>query len=186
MRIVVPYSKEVLDATIYEYQEAFWPFQFIFILLVLWILYSIWNSKEKHHRIISGIVAFFWFWTGLVFEANYYNNINWAGFYICLVFILQGFLLLWFGVFKNGIVFKQSHIFASLALLIIIAYLILQLLFGATVFEVSIIGMLPDTTALFSLLFLLIPVKKRVWSLLPIPVIWLVFSLYWNYLLLST
>ena len=186
MRIVVPYTQEVLDATVYEYQEAFWPLQFIFVLSAFWLLYAIWNNKGKNNRIVSATLAFYWFWTGSTYAANYYNDINWAGFYICLIFVLQGLLLLWVGIIRKDLAFKQSRLVPPLATILIVVYPLLQLLGGSTLFEISIVGMLPDSTALFSLLILLFAVQKREWRVLAVPVIWLIFSGYWHFLLLLT
>ncbi len=183
IRVVVPYTKEVLDSVIYEYQEFFYPLQFVFVFLSLWVVYSIWKNENKNNKFIIGILALFWIWIGLVYEINYYAQINWFGLYIGTFFIIQAVLLLWFGFFKKEIEFIKNRFSLILSLLLIFSYPLLELFYKIHHFEISIIGMLPNITVLFSLLILVLNTKKRVRILFIIPIIWLIFTLYWNYLL---
>lgn len=179
IRIVVPYTKEVLDAIIYDYQEVFWPFQVFFVLLALWVLYAIW--KGHYHASIVAILAFFWVWVGAVYEIQFYKTINWIGFYVGMLFILQGLLLIWFGMVKGSIVFVKSRLSLALLPLIILGYPLLQFLTGTHHYELAIVGMLPNITVAFT--FIVLWTHKNITTLLIIPLVWSVFSLYWQYLL---
>ncbi len=183
IRVVVPYSKEVLDSVIYEYQEFFWPIQFIFIFLALWVLYAIWKNENQNNKFIISILSFFWIWIAVVYEMNYYLFINWFGFYIACFFILQALLLLWFGLIKKELVFVKNRASLIAAFSLIVFYPIIQILSGMHYFEISIIGILPDITVVFSLILLFMNTQKRIFGLFIIPIIWIFFSLYWNYLL---
>ena len=184
IRIVVPYTKEVLDSIIYEYQEFFCPAQFIFIFLALFTLFLIWRKVNKYNTIVVSILAFFWIWIAAIYEMKYYSSINWFGFYIALFFIFQVLLLFWFTIFKKELVFKKNQYSLSLLFILILCYPLFQFFSGTTYFEVSIIGMLPDITVVFSLILLFMNTKKRILTLFIIPSLWIAFSLYWNYLLL--
>lgn len=183
IRVVVPYTKEVLGSIVYEYQEYFFPLSIVFIFLALWIVYTIWKSENKYNGFVVGILSFFWIWIGAIYEIKYYSTINWFGLYIGYVFILQALLLLWFGFVKKQIIFIKNKISLILSLTLILCYPLVELLKGIHYFEISIIGMLPSISVVFSLLILFMNTKKRVKTLFVIPLVWLVFSLYWNYLL---
>lgn len=183
IRIVVPYTKEVLDSIIYEYQEFFWPIQIVFIFFALWLLYAIWKNGNKNSKIIVSILTFFWLWLAL-YEMKYYLFINWFGFYIACFFILQALLLLYFGFIKEELVFVKNRASLIAAFALIVFYPIIQIFSGIHYLEISIIGILPDITVLFTLILLFMNTQKRVWTLLFLPLIWISFSFYWNYLLL--
>ena len=183
IRIVVPYTKEVLDSVVYEYQAVYWPFQFVFLSLALLALYLIWKNDIKNNKFIIVILAAFWFWLGAIYEINYYTTINWFGLYIGAAFILQGLLFLWFGLVKKSVVFVKSRSSVIAALLLVLGYPLLQLLSSSHHFEISMIGMLPNITAAFSWILLFMTTQKRVKTLFVIPLAWSAFSLYWSYLL---
>ena len=184
IRIVVPYSKEVLDSVVYEYQEFFFPIQFIFIFLALLVVYLIWKSENKNNKTIVSILAIFWIWIGAIYEMKYYISINWFGLYIGSFFILQGLLLLWFGLIKKEVVFIRNNYSLLAVLILVLCYPALQIISGMHYFESSIIAMLPDITVLFFLILFFVNTQKRIWSLFIIPLVWMGFSFYLNYLLL--
>lgn len=161
IRVVVPYTKEVLDAIIYEYQEIFWPVQWGFLLLALLVVYFFWKDAHKYSAVITSILAFFWIWVGAVYEMGYYTSINWIGSYVGALFILQGLLLGWFGIYKKEVIFVKNSFSLVLALTLILAYPLVQLLSGIHYFEVSIVGMLPDITVVFLLILLWMNTQKK-------------------------
>lgn len=121
IRVVVPYTKEVIDSIIYEYQEFFYPLQFAFVFLAFLMVYFIW--KNENNKIVVSILAFFWIWLAAVYEIRYYRSINWFGLYIAYSFILQALLLLWFGVVKKELVFTKNKISLIMTLFL---YLFIQ------------------------------------------------------------
>jgi hypothetical protein len=182
IRVVVPYTKEVVDSIIYEYQEFFYPLQFTFIFLAFLMLYFIW--KNQSHKIIVSILAFFWIWIGAIYEIKYYFSINWFGLYIGYFFILQALLLLWFGMIKKELIFVKNKISLIIVSFLTFFYPIVQIFAGTHHYEISIIGMLPNITVAFTLIILFMNTQKNIKTLFIIPIVWSVFSLYWNYLIL--
>ena len=108
MRVVVPYSQEVLNAVVHAYQQLFFPLQLVFIFLALLSLYALWKQTPRRHQLISGVLALFFLWSGAVYFGNYYENINWFGLYTGILFCLQGLILLWYGVLKKMLYFQQN------------------------------------------------------------------------------
>ena len=182
IRVVVPYTKEVIDSIIYEYQEFFYPLQFAFVFLAFLMVYFIW--KNENNKIVVSILAFFWIWLAAVYEIRYYRSINWFGLYIAYSFILQALLLLCFGVVKKELVFTKNKISLIMTLFFIFIYPIIQIFSGTHHYEISIIGILPNITVVFTLIILFKNTQKRIKTLFIIPILWSIFSLYWNYLLL--
>jgi hypothetical protein len=180
---VVPYSQEVLNAVVQEYQQLFFPLQLFFIFLALLSLYALWKQTPRCGQLISGVLALFFLWSGGVYFGNYYETINWFGLYAGMVFCLQGVILLWYGVLKKMLLFEQTPLSLGLAWSVLALLPMVQVQMGATYYEVYVVGMLPlATLAFFTSLALALQPKKALHVSL-IPLVWSVFSLYWNALL---
>ncbi len=85
-----------------DYNETVYPMQVIFYLLAITALYFVIKPSPKSARIISGILAFLWLWMGVVYHLLFFTGINKAAYLFGVIFILQGLLFLFFGVFKNN------------------------------------------------------------------------------------
>lgn len=183
MRVVAPYSLEVLNSVIYEYQSILFPMQFLFVVLGLLVVYLYWYQKRKSNQIISIILALFWFWSGFVYLGIYYEQINWFGSYASMVFCIQGALWLWYGFIKKALDFEKNLLSVLIALAVLILFPAFQLLMGVEFYEIYIVGMLPLATLAFSISVALSMESKKVLHVSLIPLFWSLFWLYWSYLL---
>jgi hypothetical protein len=100
---MLPYTAEVWFALFDEYNRAIRPLQGVSLFLTASILMLALRSRENRSRIIVAILAAGWVWTGSVFHLVYFSEINFAAPVYGAVFILQGVLLFWSGVYRNHI-----------------------------------------------------------------------------------
>ena len=120
---MLPYTAEVWFALFDEYNRAIRPLQGVSLFLTAGILMLALRSRENRSRIIVAILAAGWVWTGAVFHLVYFTEINFAAPVYGAVFILQGCLLFWSGVYRNRISIRFQRKPASYA--------------GATIFILS-------------------------------------------------
>ena len=112
---MLPYTAEVWFALFDEYNRAIRPLQGVSLFLTASILMLALRSRENRSRIIVAILAAGWVWTGSVFHLVYFSEINFAAPVYGAVFILQGVLLFWSGVYRNRISIRFQRKPASYA-----------------------------------------------------------------------
>lgn len=85
---------------------------------------------------------------------------------------------------KKELIFVKNKISLIIVSFLTFFYPIVQIFAGTHHYEISIIGMLPNITVAFTLIILFMNTQKNIKTLFIIPIVWSVFSLYWNYLIL--
>src|SRR4051812_45163611 len=103
---MLPFTPEQFLALFVEYNEAIWPMQVggyllgcIAIALLLW-------QPSNADRLISGIVAAMWLWTGVVYHAMYFATINNAAYLFAAMFVMQGAYMIYSGVLHHQVQFR--------------------------------------------------------------------------------
>jgi hypothetical protein len=142
-------------------------------LAVIWLtIYPI----SKSDKIISSILAFLWLWMGIVYHLIFFSKINKAAYLFGFVFILQGIIFLYFGVFQNKLCFQfrsarygLTGIF--LVIFALIGYPFLGYFLGHHYPSSPTFG-LPCPTTIFSFGILLLTNKKFPILILAIPFLW--------------
>ena len=162
---MLPYTAEVLFALFDEYNQAIRPLQGVALFLTAGVLMLALRSRENRSRIIVAILAAGWFWTGVVFHLVYFTELNFAAPAYGIVFILQGFLLFWTGVYRNRISIRFQRKPASYAgaAIFILSSLILPVIdwhHGLSWTEARFALLAPGTTARLTL-GLLMMVDRR-------------------------
>ena len=121
--------------TLQSYNEAFLSITVFTFLLGVLIVYLAARKSKNSSRVISAIMSFLWIWSGIVFFIIYYGPID-AEFlgltmpgvwYLGgILFLIQSFLFLFFGVVKSSLSFKFSSEISSIigALMIVYAMVI--------------------------------------------------------------
>ncbi len=162
-----------------RYNEAVWPAQILLTGFALAAIVLAFQKKPYNGKIISYILAFLWYWMGMIYHISFFSAINSAAYFFGGAFMLQGGFFHWIGGFKNQIGFRARFgIRGSVgAILMLYALLVYPLLghwighvypqsptFGApcptTIFT---FGMLLWTDGKFPRYLLIVP---ALWSLL--------------------
>lgn len=159
-----------------EYNESVFPVQVFFYLLAITAVYLTVKGNSKSNVVVSGILAFFWLWMGIVYHLVFFTAINKAAYLFGMLFILQGILFLIFGALRGKLSFKFNRdkygiagivmIFFALVMYPIVGY------FYGHMYPSSPTFGLPCPTAIFTFGVLLLTDKKCPAALLIIPSIW--------------
>ncbi len=159
-----------------NYNESVWPMQVIFYLMGLVVIYLVFRPVPKSQKIISIVLAFLWLWMGIVYHLVFFTAINKAAYLFGSIFILQGVLFLFYGVFQNKLSFKfRSDLYGLTGIVLILFALIVYPVLGfflGHIYPSSPTFGLPCPTTIFTLGMLLLSDKKCPVAILIIPFIW--------------
>lgn len=172
----IPFKTDEFLAIFEQYNTDVWPAQIIFYLLAFASLTVVFTGYAGRHKIISGIMAFFWIWMGAIYHILYFSSINSAAFLFGALFILQGFILGFAGLHKKRLEFTFRKDVSSVTGVIFVVYglLIYPLLSIASghIFPASPTFGLPCPTIIYTLGLLLLTTQRIPWFYIIIPVLW--------------
>ena len=159
-----------------RYNTNFWPLQIVaYVLGIAVIILAIRNTSYSN-RVISGILAFFWLWNGIVFNWLYGSKYSPAAFAAVVLFVIEGLLLIVVGVFRNNLSFKMKADYYGIVgglfvLYGMVGYPVIEYLLGRGYPQTAPFGLVSCPMTVFTLGLLLW--SERAWSkyLLIIPFI---------------
>tara|TARA_R110000868_G_scaffold4155_6_gene25240 strand:+ start:7268 stop:7909 length:642 start_codon:yes stop_codon:yes gene_type:complete len=174
---MLPYTAETLFALFDEYNRAIRPLPGLAIFLTAGVLMLVIRSRQDRSRVVLGILAAGWLWTGIAFQFFFHADINFAAPAYGAVFILQGLLLAWTGVFRRRTVlhFDRSFIGWAGIRIAIISAIILPLIdwqSGVGWTDVRLALIAPGTTAGFTLGILMMSKGPIPLHIAIIPILW--------------
>lgn len=172
----IPFTREQFLEVFSNYNLAVFPIQIIFYLISAIILFLVIKPICISDAIISLILSFFWIWMGIVYHLIFFTAINQAAYLFGVFFIIQGILVLIFGVFQNKFSFqfqKDKYGIAGITLIVfaLIIYPVLGYSLGH-IYPTSPTFGLPCPTTIFTFGLLLLNIKKCPVTILIIPFIW--------------
>ena len=112
---MLPYTAETLFALFDEYNRAIRPLPGLALFLAAGVLMLVIRARNDRTKIVLGILAAGWLWTGIVYQFIFFSAINFAAPIYGAAFILQGLLLIWAGVFRGRLVLQFDRGVASWA-----------------------------------------------------------------------
>lgn len=159
-----------------NYNNAVWPFQIILNLLALTAISLAFKKMKHRDKIISGILAFFWLWIGIVYHLVFFTTINKGAYLFGVLFIIQGVLFVFSGIVKDKLVFQfrfdaNNIVGILLIFYALIIYPIIGHFFGHIYPQQPTFG-LPCPTTIFTFGILLWTFKRVPKYVLIIPVLW--------------
>jgi hypothetical protein len=172
----LPFTIEQFLEVFKNYNTAVFPIQFIFYLLALIAIYLSVRKITLSDKIISAILSFFWLWMGIAYHFVFFTTINKGAYIFGVLFILQGVLFMWKGVFQNQLTFQflNNKKGVTGAVLLIFALLTYPLIgyFLGRVYPASPTFGLPCPTTIFSFGILLLIKGRCPVIILVIPFLW--------------
>ena len=172
----LPFTIEQFIEVFKTYNTTVFPMQFIFYLLALIAIYLSVRKNTLSDKIISTILSFFWLWMGIVYHLIFFTSINKGAYIFGALFILQGALFMWKGVFQNQLSFQllKNKKGITGVILILFALLIYPLIgyFLGRVYPASPTFGLPCPTTIFTFGTLLFIKGKCPVIILVIPFLW--------------
>lgn len=151
--------------------------QIILIFLAIIAVILVFVKIRYSNKIISGILAFFWLWMGVVYHLWNFSAINNAAYFFGVVFIIQSLIFINYGIVKTGFInYKFKANFVDLLGIVfifyaLIIYPILSNSLGHVYPKTPTFG-LPCPTTIFTFGILLFSVKRIKWYIIIIPFLW--------------
>lgn len=177
----VLFSKDTL-LEIYEvYNLDWWPWQILWVILALCLLYFSISFSPIRSKISSAILSAAWAWSGSVFLLGQFQSINWTAQYFAYLFFAEAALIFLFGTvfgklqIGNATGFQR---FFGLALFAASAFVPFEFFYGHPMTHVLAFGWGADRTALGTVGLLLCSNAKGLrWTLMIPSLLWCVFVL---------
>lgn len=178
----IPFTVEQFLEVFKNYNQSVHPMQVVFYLFAATVVFLAITKRANGDRIINITLAFFWLWMGTVYHLFYFTQINKVAYLFGSIFILQGLLFFYYGVWSNKLSYKfhPGKLGWTGALLItfaLVIYPIISFLTGHTYPASPTFG-LPCPTTIFTFGILLWFDKKLPWAILIIPFLWSVIGFF--------
>lgn len=172
----LPFTFEEFLDVFENYNQSVYPMQIVLYLLAAIAIYSSIKKRNWSDQTISGILSFFWLWMGILYHFIYFASINNTAYFFGGLFVIQGILFLWKGVYQNQLSFrlkKNTNGFIAMALLLfaLIVYPAISYALGHVYPETPTFG-LPCPTTIFTFGMFLLLDKKYPKIILIVPFIW--------------
>jgi hypothetical protein len=174
---MLPFSSEEFLAVFVNYNRAIWPIQIAAYLLGGFAFALLFLKPRSGDRVISGILAAMWLWTGLGYHGLWFSTINQAAYLFAALFILHGCYHLYAGVYKGQVHFGRRSDLATFVGMAFVSYaaIVYPLIGMATGHhypETPMFGVTPCPVTIFTFGLLLLTVRPVPRWLLVVPFIW--------------
>lgn len=124
-----PFTSEQFFRVFEQYNEAVWPAQVVLYIAAASAFYLILRPCENSNKVVSGILALFWLWMGIIYHWLFFASINPAARLFGILFVLQGLIFIYEGIIRNNLTFSFSKGWRS-------ATGILLMLFGPLIYPI--------------------------------------------------
>ena len=171
-----PFTIEQFLGVFKDYNLAMFPLQGIFYAVALFAIYLAMAPMRNSGKVISGILAFFWLWMGIVYHLVFFTTINKAAYLFGISFVLQGILFLIYGVIQNKLSFRFHPDKYGISAIILLTYALIVYpvlgFFMGHFFPYAPTFGLPCPTTIFTFGLLLLCNKRCPLPILIIPALW--------------
>ena len=104
----LPFTEAQFLGVFAEYNETLWPAEALLWLLTAFAL-ALLATRQARGRLIGGLLALHWLWTGGVYHLGYFRAINPAARIFGAAFLVEGALFLWVGAIKGRLDFHWGR-----------------------------------------------------------------------------
>ncbi|HEX5078644.1 MAG TPA: DUF6064 family protein [Geminicoccaceae bacterium] len=172
---MLPYTAEVLFASIAQYNRALWPLPPVALILCLVAILLTLRPVRGGNRAIGALLAAAWLWTGIGWHLLYFAHLNFAAPLYGAFFVLQGLLLAWtMARGKRRFRFDGGR-FAWVGLLLAItavAWPLIDRAFGMSWLSERVVGLEPVPTTILTFGLLLLMRGRTPLHLAIVPLLW--------------
>jgi hypothetical protein len=170
----VPFTEQQFLDVFGAYNSTAWP-----VVIALWLVTFALGVRlvrgQARSVTLSALAAVHWAWSGLVYHALYFTDINPAAWLFAGVFLLEAYAFVWFGMVRRTLVFEWDrtvrHAVAGALFAYSLAYPFLVLASGHDVPRAPLFAV-PCPTTLFTTALLLTAVRPAPMLVFVIPVMW--------------
>lgn len=172
----IPFTIGQFLSIFQHYNFSVWPMQVLLLVSAIVTIYVILKKTKHSNRIATVILAFLWFWMGIVYHLLHFTSINKAAYLFGSAFIIQALLFLYSGLLKSNLSFRYQHnIYGIMGSLFVVYSLViypgLAYIFGHNYPQMPTFGV-PCPTVIFTFGILLWMDRKIPKYLLIIPFLW--------------
>lgn len=172
----LPFTVEDFLAVFENYNKAVYPMHIVLYLLAATVVFLSVKGKFWSDKTISGILSFFWLWMGIVYHFIFFTVINKAAYLFGGLFVLQGALFFWKGVYQNKLNYQLTkNLYGLMGLVLFVFSLIVYPVISYSLGHVYPAGPtfgLPCPTTIFTFGIFLLFNRKYPKVILIIPFIW--------------
>lgn len=177
------FGPEVFLRLFVRINQAAWPWHLLLVPLALAVPWLLGRREPAWRRVALAVAAAAWIISGYGFLVRLFGEVNWPAAWFGWAFVVQGVGLTVLAAVKTC-PRLPVHQAPTLSLLWALAILVLpwaSVLQSGTGSAVAIFGLAPSTTVAASGLLLALAGRPAVCLLLPVPLLWLLFSAvtYW-------
>ena len=174
---MLPFTVEQFLAVFVSYNEAIWPAHILAYVAGGLAFVLVFRRHERSDRMVAGILAAMWAWTGLVYHLTFFTVINKIAYGFGALFVIQGAAFAYAGVHQGRINFgfnPDSGAWIGIAFVFYaaIAYPLLGLAMGHSSLELPMFGVTPCPVTIFTFGMLLLTRQPVPRLLLVVPVLW--------------
>ncbi len=176
----LPFSESQFLDVFAAYNRALWP-----VVLLVWLVTAafallwLFRGRGVSGRWLSGLLAFHWAWSGLVYHLLFFARINPAARGFAVLFLAQAIAFAWIGVVRGRLAFARPAswrgVFPAALVLYALAYPFVGIFFRLNVPRMPIFAV-PCPTTLFTAGLLLSTAPRAPRWLLVIPLAWCVIA----------
>ncbi|MBD3285662.1 hypothetical protein GF359_04315 [candidate division WOR-3 bacterium] len=175
--MVIPFSTEQFLEVFKTYNLGIWPMQIIAYAIGLAAIIFAIRRTVFSDRLVSGLLAFLWIWTGIAYHIVFFSTINRIAYIFGGLFIVQGILFLIFGVFLPKVWYRFRLNFPSIVgvvflLFAMVVYPVIGSLVGHGYPNSPWFGLTPCPLTIFTFGLLLWTDKKVPFYMYIIPFLW--------------
>ncbi|MES1148171.1 MAG: DUF6064 family protein [Bradyrhizobium guangdongense] len=174
---MLPFTPSQFLAVFVAYNGAIWPVQIVAYLLGIAAVVLLFLRTRHANRLIAGILALMWLWTGIAYHGAWFSEINKAAYLFAALFVAQGCFLAHAGVVRGQLHFGlgadlATAVGAAFIAYATIAYPLIGVAVGHAFPEMPMFGVTPCPITIFTFGFFLLTTGRLPRLQLVIPFIW--------------
>jgi hypothetical protein len=174
---MLPFTSEQFFAVFVNYNNAIWPIQIAAYLLGCFAVALLFGKTREGDRVIAGILAVMWLWTGVAYHGISFSVINKSAYLFAALFIVQGCYFLHIGVHRRQIRFGLRHdlptgVGAAFIAYAAVFYPLIGVAAGHYYPEMPTFGVTPCPVTIFTYGLLLLTMNPVPRWLFVIPFVW--------------
>jgi len=104
----VPFTQQQFLDVFGAYKSTVWP-----VVIALWLVTFVCGVRlvrgQARSVTLSALAAIHWAWSGLVYHALFFTDINPAAWLFAGVFLLEAYAFVWFGMVRRTLVFEWGR-----------------------------------------------------------------------------
>ncbi|MBZ0228905.1 MAG: DUF6064 family protein [Bauldia sp.] len=174
---MLPFTREQFLDVFVAYNDAIWPAQVAAYLLGIVAVALVFRPTRGSDRIVAGILAAMWLWTGIAYHGVFFATINKPAYAFGALFVVQGAFLLYAGVVRDQVRFGFDAGPAAWVGTVFVAYAavlypLIGMAAGHAYPAMPVFGVTPCPVTIFTFGLLLLTKQPLSRWLLVVPFIW--------------